>query len=143
MLEIARWLFIAGAVPFLLLGAAHAFATPTRKNQRKGLSPRDPSLPETMEASALGLTSRTNVWLAWVGFNFSHSLGAVLFGAVVLINGRSQASFGVNAPIFVPFAVIVSAAYLVLALRYWFRTPIAGCAASFLLFALSWLTQLI
>jgi hypothetical protein len=34
--------------------------------------------------------------------------------------------------------VIVSASYLCLAVRYWFRTPIIGCALSVGCFVTSW-----
>lgn len=83
MLELSRYLFLAGAMPFVVLGLAHAVATPRTPAQARGLSPRDPALRDAMVHDSLLLTRRTNVWLAWVGFNLSHSLGAVLFGAVV------------------------------------------------------------
>jgi hypothetical protein len=83
-----------------------------------------------------------DLWLAWIGFNFSHSLGAVLFGLVVVLVGRSDVSFRAEAPYFGPLAMIVSGVYLVLAVKYWFRTPIVGCGLSFVLFLLSWALQL-
>ena len=141
--ELSRYLFIGGAMPFLLLGVAHAFATPLSIGTRKGLSPKDPALTEKMAASTICLTSRTNVWLAWVGFNLSHSLGAVLFGVVVLLIGRSPTSFASQGAAFGALAVAVSALYLVLAVFYWFRTPIMGCVIAFTLFAISWLLALL
>jgi uncharacterized membrane protein YobD (UPF0266 family) len=84
------------------------------------------------------LTRRTNVWLAWVGFNLSHSLGAVLFGVVVVLIGRNQATFEAQASLFLPLAVLVAGLYLVLAIQFWFRTPIIGLALSGVCFAVSW-----
>ena len=43
-METARILFLAGGVPFLVLGVAHAWHTPTRTDGQKGLSPRDPAV---------------------------------------------------------------------------------------------------
>jgi hypothetical protein len=83
------------------------------------------------------LTRRTNLWLTWVGFNLSHSLGAVLFGVVVLIVGRSPATFSANWPAFVPLAIVVSGAYLAIGVRYWFRTPIVGIVVSSVCFVSS------
>jgi hypothetical protein len=134
----SRSLFLAGSLPFILLGVAHALATPLAPDERKGLSPADRELADAMGRSALLLTRRTDVWNAWVGFNLSHSLGAVLFGVVVLLAGRSQRVFDAEAAVFVPLALVVSLAYLALGVRYWFRTPIAGVALSVLLFAASW-----
>jgi len=129
---------LMGALPFVVLGIAHAFATPRTPAQSKGLSPRDPVLREAMTKDTVLLTRRTTLWLAWVGFNLSHSLGAVLFGAVVLLVGRSQASFQAQAGVFLPFAIVVSGLYLLLGLRYWFRTPIVGIALSGVCFVASW-----
>lgn len=91
-----------------------------------------------MTTSSVRLTRRTDMWLAWVGFNLSHSLGVLVFGVSTVLIGRSEASFNMEAPLFGPLAVLVSAVYLVLAVRYRFRTPIFGCAVSFVLFLLSW-----
>ena len=142
MLELSRYLFLAGSLPFLFLGSAHAIATPLGTDRPRGLSPADPRLIEAMSTATVRLTRRTTMWLAWIGFNLSHSLGAVLFGLVVLLVGRSDVSFRAEAPYFGPLAVIVSGVYLVLAVRYWFRTPIVGCGLSFVLFFLSWALQL-
>lgn len=138
MPEISRYFFLAGALPFVVLGSAHALATPRTSDELKGLSPRDPALREAMTRETVLLTRRTTLWLTWVGFNFSHSLGAVLFGIVILLIGRNPAAFQAQGPLFLPFAVLVSGLYLWLGIRYWFRTPIAGIALSFGCFVISW-----
>ena len=66
------------------------------------------------------------MWKAWVGFNASHSCGALLFGAVygylalilseVLLQSRFLPALG----------VLVLVAYAVLAKRYWFSVPFRG-----------------
>jgi hypothetical protein len=139
MLELSRYLFLLGALPFLVLGLAHVAATPQTPADSKGLSPRDPALREAMARESVLLTRRTTLWLTWVGFNLSHSLGAILFGAVVVLIGRSTASFEVQASVFLPLAVLVSAIYLVLGVRYWFRTPIIGISLATACFLASWL----
>ena len=138
MNELSRYLFLAGAAPFLVLGLAHALATPLATTDRKGLSPSDPALAEAMARGRALLTNRTDLWRCWVGFNLSHSLGAVAFGAFVLVVGRSAPSYAAQAAFCGPLAVAVSGAFLALGLRYWFRTPIVGCAFAFACFALSW-----
>jgi hypothetical protein len=139
MLALSRYLFLTGALPFLLLGLAHVLATPRGPGESRGLSPRDPAFREAMTAQPLLLTSRTNLWLAWVGFNLSHALGAILFGAVVLLVGRSQEAFRAQAGLFLPLAVVVAGLYLALGLRYWFRTPVVGIALSNACFVASWI----
>ena len=137
--ELSRYLFLAGAVPFVILGLAHAIATPLQVERPRGLFPTDAGLARAMSQTPILLTRRTNMWLAWVGFNLSHSLGAVLFGAVVLLIGRSTSSFAAESGLFGPLAVVVSTSYLVLAIKYWFRTPVIACAVSVALFVSSWL----
>ena len=139
MLELSRYLFLIGAVPFIVLGLAHALATPQTPAVTKGLSPRDPAVRGAMARDSILLTRRTTVWLAWVGFNMSHSLGAILFGVVVVLIGRSSASFEAQANVFLPLALLVSAIYLVLAVRYWFRTPVIGISLASVCFLVSWL----
>jgi hypothetical protein len=141
--ELSRYLFLLGALPFVLLGIAHALATPLTPDETKGLSPRDPAYRQGMSEQTLLLTRRTNLWLTWVGFNLSHSLGAVLFGVVVLLIGRSAEAFRAGAPAFVPLAVVVSGIYLAIGLRYWFRTPIAGIVVSNVCFVASWAVRVL
>jgi hypothetical protein len=138
MRVLSRWFFLAGAVPYLVLGAAHALLTPHTLDERKGLSPADPALREAMARGTVLLTRRTDVWRAWVGFNLSHSLGALLFGCFVVFAGRSDAVFAVEGGLFGTAALLVSGAYLALALKFWFRTPIIGTAVSFALFLAAW-----
>jgi hypothetical protein len=140
--ELSRYLFLAGALPFVVLGLAHALATPLAAGDRKGLSPSDPALAEAMTRGRVLLTGRTDLWRCWVGFNLSHSLGAVAFGAFVIAVGRSATSYAAQAAVCGPLAVLVSGAFLAIGARCWFRTPIAGCAIAFACFALSWLVRL-
>ena len=135
--ELSRYLFLLGALPFVLLGIAHALATPLTPDESKGLSPRDPEYRRSMAEQTVLLTRRTNLWLAWVGFNLSHSLGAVALGLAVVLVGRTPETFAANGPAFLPFAIVVSGAYLAIGLRCWFRTPIAGIVVSSACFVLS------
>jgi hypothetical protein len=142
MLELSRSLYLAGALPFFVLGIAHALATPRAPADVKGLSPSDPQLAEAMTRSGLRLTRRTDMWRAWVGFNLSHSLGAVIFAAFVFVTGRSAPAFAAEAHIGIPFALVVAAVYLWLARLYWFRTPFLGCLLSVVLFLAAWITRM-
>jgi hypothetical protein len=91
-----------------------------------------------MTRSFVLLTRRTDLWRAWVGFNLSHSLGVVFLGATVMAVGLSPERFARDAALFVPLAAGAAAAYLLIGVKYWFRTPIAGCAVSLACFVASW-----
>ena len=143
MVELSRYIFLVGAMPFVLLSLAHVCATPRTPAESKPFSPRDPTVRDAMAEETILLTPRTTLWLAWVGFNLSHSLGAMVFGVAVLLIGRSPASFQSEARVFVPLAVVVSGLYMVLGLRYWFRIPIVGSALSGVCFVASWILLVI
>ena len=117
-----------------LLGAAHLLFTFV--GQR--LLPRNRSLPAQMAASALVLTAETSVWRAWIGFNASHSLGALLFCALfaALAWRHPQLLFG--DPVLLGIGAAMLAALLWLAGRYWFRVPQAGIAMALLLYLGAW-----
>ncbi len=75
---LAPALIIASSAIVLLLGTLHLIYTfATDKFQ-----PRDPALAERMRQVSPMITRQTSLWRAWVGFNASHSLGAMLFGLV-------------------------------------------------------------
>jgi hypothetical protein len=50
MLELSRYLFLIGALPFIVFGLLHAAATPQTPAHAKGLSPRDPAVRDAMGA---------------------------------------------------------------------------------------------
>jgi hypothetical protein len=77
-LAYARVLVAASATIILLLGFVHlAYTFFSCK-----LNPRDDGLERDMRQMPLRLTAQTTMWKAWIGFNASHSLGLILFGAI-------------------------------------------------------------
>jgi len=71
--------FVAASAAILMfLGLAHLLFT----FYGPKLQPRDRDLIARMQETNLVLTSEASMWKAWIGFNASHSLGVILFGAV-------------------------------------------------------------
>ena len=69
-------LLILGGTVFGVLGALHAIYTLLVLRNPRRLVPVDPSVAHAMANSALRLSGgRTDMWRAWIGFSFSHSLG--------------------------------------------------------------------
>jgi hypothetical protein len=117
-------LLIAGAAVFVVLGTLHLAYTFVGPRLR----PTDPAAIAAMQGSALRLTRETTVWRAWIGFNASHSLGAMVFGAFVVGLAGWRMDVLRDLPAFAWLAVANSAAWTVLAKRYWFRVPFVGLA---------------
>lgn len=107
-----------------LLGTIHIVYTFfTNKFQ-----PRNTATSAAMKATSPVLTRRTNFWDAWIGFNASHGLGILLFAATYLVLAIGHMYLLRESPSLTWLPVVGSAAYLALACRYWFRTPIIGAA---------------
>jgi hypothetical protein len=115
-------LLIVGAAIFGLLGTAHlGYTFFTDK-----FHTRDSAVGEAMKNTSPVLTGRTTVWRAWIGFNASHSLGAMTFAVFYLMLATQHMAVIRSAPGFAWLATINGLAYLALAKAYWFRTPFIG-----------------
>ena len=134
-----RFLLLAGGAVFVLLGILHAVYTVGDERHPRRIVPEDPAVREAMAGTGVRLArGGTSMWRAWLGFNLSHSLGAVLFGAFAMALGNAWVE---PAPprflILLPLGVAVI--YLGLSLRYWFRIPTAGIALAVACFAAAWM----
>lgn len=75
---LAQYLWIFGSSIFLLLGTAHLRITFLGRK----LHPANASVIEELKNTHPRLTSDTTMWKTWIGFNASHSAGAIFFGAL-------------------------------------------------------------
>src|SRR6516165_12203614 len=84
---IAVLLILGGSIS-CVLGGLHASYTLLDLHNPRWLVPADPSVAQAMANSALKLSrGGTDMWRAWIGFNFSHSLGVLLFGGLAIWSG--------------------------------------------------------
>ena len=101
--------------------------------------PDDPLVIEAMHRSSLRLTrGKTHMWDAWVGFNFSHSLGVIWFGASCIALGIAAPRLPLPGYTLLP-PVFFGALLLWLAVQYWFKAPAIGIAVGTILLAGGWL----
>jgi len=130
------YLFVAGSIPFVVLGLVHIAYSILDASRPSKIVPREPDLIERMKAGRLVLTRETTVWRAWIGFNISHGVGVLLFGLIILC----AALFGFEAnlsamPALFYASPLVAAIYLGLSLKYWFRVPAIGSGIGAVLLA--------
>jgi hypothetical protein len=132
------WFIIGGSL-FAILGLLHAVYTLADISRPRRLVPDDPAVIAAMSSSGVRLArGSTTMWRAWVGFNFSHSLGVAMFGVACIVAGLSLRSLALpKAALLVPVAI--GALYFLLAIRYWFRAPAICVAAGTLCFVIGWL----
>jgi hypothetical protein len=138
-MRIARFLLELGGSVFVLLGSLHALYTLLDIRRPRRLVPQDPAVALAMAASPLRLSrGGTTMWRAWVGFNFSHSVGVVLFGVICV--GAGDALGAMVVPVWVLLVLaVISVIYLGLSARYWFWVPTAGIAGASFCLLVAWL----
>jgi hypothetical protein len=99
----------------------------------------DQALIHQMASTSVRLSrGRTNMWDAWLGFNLSHGLGAVIFGLVCVGGGVFARNLALpKMTLLLP--VLVGAIYLLLAIRFWFLVPAIGIAIATGFLFIGWL----
>jgi len=130
---IARALMVASAGIVFALGMAHLILTYVGPK----LLPRDPELRARMEAVSPVISRRLTIWSAWIGFNVSHSMGAMLFGLVYGYLAIAESAVLFGSPFLLAVGFTVLATYVALAKRYWFMSPLLGSTAATLCYAAS------
>jgi hypothetical protein len=120
--ELPPVLIAASAAIIFTLGALHLWYT-FRGNK---LHPRDPELRAKLEQAPMVLTRQTTMWKAWVGFNASHSYGALLFGAVYGYLAFVHSAFLFQSWFLLALGLVALLAYAFLGKRYWFSVPLRG-----------------
>jgi hypothetical protein len=136
---VSQYLLIAGGALFSMLGLIHAIYTILDVYRPRHLAPMDQAVIHQMAATGVRLAQgRTNMWDAWLGFNLSHGLGAVIFGLVCVGAGVFAHKLALpKVTLLIP--VLVGAIYLLLAIRFWFRVPAVGIAIGTGFLFLGWL----
>lgn len=130
---IAQYLWIFGSLIFLLLGTAHLKITFLGTK----LHPKNESTIDEMKNTYPRLTKETTMWKAWIGFNASHSAGAIFFGALNIVLA-SQYFWIIQESVFMVFINLLFVLFfLFLAKAYWFKIPVIGVLISTICFIVS------
>ena len=119
---ITPYLIILGSSVLVFLGSAHLYYTFFSNK----FSTRDPETEKRMKQSFPILTKETTMWKAWVGFNASHSLGALFIGlANIIIAAEDFELYQRSVSLWVLNLASIFF-YLFLARKYWFSIPFYG-----------------
>jgi hypothetical protein len=129
--EAALQCFRAGAVLPVLLGTLHGSLTLLDALAPRFFTPVDDQVRLAMARTSVRLTARMRLWPAWLGFNFSHSLGLVCFGLSLLLISSLQPELVLGFTPLSALAAGASVAYFALAVRFWVHIVAFGAALSF------------
>jgi hypothetical protein len=133
MLAAEQLLIITGSAVFLVLGSLHLYYTFFSEK----FDPRDPVAMAEMKKTSPRLSKETTMWRAWIGFNASHSSGAMYLGVINIVlavfffdsTGKSSALGFIN--------TVTAAFYLFLARKYWFTIPFRGILIALICFVIA------
>lgn len=131
MHDLPSYLVAASAAIILLLGLLHLLYTFVGDK----FLPRAGELQQRMQQSSLNITRQTTMWKAWIGFNASHSFGAILFGGVYGYLALEHPAFLFQSPFLVLLGLTLLLGYTFLGLRYWFSVPFRGIVVATALYA--------
>ena len=132
---LSQWLVLASAALIALLGGAHMLFTFVGNK----LHPREAELITRMQEVAPVISRQTTMWRAWVGFNASHSLGAMLFGAVYGYLAMAQPALLFGSWFLGLIGLATLLCFLVLAVRFWFNRPLQGISLALVLYVAGFL----
>ncbi len=133
----AQLLFVFGTLTFIVLGGVHLVLIVRDALRPRHLAPRDEQVQKLMARTTLKLTDRTTVWKAWLGFNFSHALGLVVFGVILLLIVVYDFELMLRLQPLLLLTIVVAAFYVLLAIRYWFAGPALGATVGLVCFLLA------
>ena len=123
---LAVWLIAISAAILLFLGVVHLLYT----FRGRKLHPRDPALEAAMKQDHPVLTRRTTMWNAWVGFNASHSMGAILYGLLYGYLALAHGAMLFASPFLLGTGLALLLGYTLVGRRYWFNAPNSGIFAA-------------
>lgn len=134
----AQFLMTISATIIGLLGLVHIILT----FHGPKLLPRDAAVKQAMNAVAPVITTQTNYWRMWIGFNASHSMGAMLFGLIYAYLAVAHGELLFHSVFLQCAGFAMLAGFALLAKLYWFITPLVGASVSLLLYigslAMAW-----
>ena len=122
----ADTLIAIGALIVLAMGTGHLLLTFFTDK----MDPRDPALSARMKEVAPHLSGRLTMWNTHIGFNASHSYGPMIFGAIYAYLALAHPSVLMQSDFLLALGVVIFAAYIFLAIRYWFWAPLTGLSIS-------------
>ncbi len=125
-----QFLMILGASIFGILGLIHLIYTFFSNK----FDAYDSSVTEAMKGTSIVLTKDTTIWNAWIGFNASHSLGALLVAGFYIPLAIFNFDVIRESLWFSVLPAVIGFSYSILAKKYWFKIPLAGISISTLCF---------
>lgn len=121
----------------LLLGVVHLLYT----FRGPKLHPADPELMSKMMAVSPVISRETTMWRAWIGFNVSHGLCLILFGALYGYLATRHSAFLFQSWFLLALGFVLLLIYAGLAKIYWFSAPFRAVVLAAVLYVVGIIVQ--
>jgi len=119
---LAKILWFTGSVIFLALGTLHLYYTFFSSK----FAARNKAVVTEMKNTSPVLTNETTMWNAWIGFNASHSAGAIFIGLINIILVVQYFPVLQDSLVIQLLNIATFIFYCWLAKKFWFRIPFTG-----------------
>ena len=129
--DAAQAWFIAGTIPLILGGGLHLVATLIDTVRPTFFTPLDDAVRPATDSTGVRLRrmfggdgARPSMWRVWLGMNLSHGLGVFIFGLFCLVIATYDFALVEQIDVMRPMTIALAAAYLAIAIRFWFWGPV-------------------
>lgn len=122
----ADLLIATSAIIVLAMGTGHLILTLFSP----AFEPRDPAVKAAIADAPVRFSRLLLLGKANTGFNASHSLGVMVFGALYAYLALAHTAMFFASPFLMVFGAVVLASYLAIARAWWFYAPLSGVALS-------------
>ena len=101
------------------------------------LTPRDTALQISMSQISPVISKETTIWRCWVGFNASHSMGAIFFGLVFGFLALTHGQLLFQSPFLLIVGLAMLGGFVALGKVYWFSAPLTCISISLVCYVAS------
>ena len=134
----AKYLWEFGSLILVILGTLHLLFTFFSDT----FSSRNKNVIDEMKSSHPKITKETTMWKAWIGFNASHSSGAMFIGIINFYLALEYFTVFQSDHFFFIFNILTIGFYVWLARKYWFKIPFIGISISLICYTSSYIITL-
>lgn len=129
--DAAQAFFIAGTIPLIVAGGAHALAALRDTVHPNAFAPIDGAVKPAMESTGIrlrrwfpgGTGERPSVWSVWLGVHLTHGLGIFTVGLFCLLIALQDFTLVERIDAVRPVAIAFSGALFAICLRFFFYGP--------------------
>ncbi|WP_143307550.1 LIC_13387 family protein [Chitinophaga vietnamensis] len=132
---IAQYLWETGSAIIGLMGLSHLRVTLGTDK----LSPRDEKLIGEMKNTSLLFSDKLMLWKSWIGFNATHSSGAVFIGIANFYLALCCFTFLRSSQFLLLLTILAMGFYVWVAWKYWLKVVMIMLSVAWACFILSYI----